>query len=158
MREFMMDDDTLTEQIRTFVLPVVENAGLELIDMTLKRSSGSMLLVLLVDRTEGGITVEECVRLNRTLGDSLDAQDIIPGRYTLEVSSPGLDRRLKTEKDFMTRLGKQVKFFLAQPVSGRLEWDGIVRRVDATSVEIDAGGTAIIVPLHGINKAHEVVL
>lgn len=153
-----MDFDALTHQVHAHIQTLVENAGFELIEVSLKRSSGSIVLVLFVDRTEGGITVEECAVLNRAIGDSLEATDIIPGPYTLEVSSPGIDRRLKTEKDFMTRLGKFVRFFLAQPIAGSLEWDGVVHRVDQTSVEIEAkNNNLIVIPLSVINKAHEVL-
>lgn len=152
-----MDYDAVIEEIKQSVVAVIEGAALELVDIELKRVPGGMHLVLFVDRAEGGITVEECARVNRAVGEMLDAKDIFAQPYTLEVSSPGIDRNLKTERDFRSRVGKPVKFFLSQPVEGKIEWDGTVRTVDATSVVIDARGRTLAVPLAVINKAHEIV-
>jgi ribosome maturation factor RimP len=152
-----MGEEILMERIRACVVPLVESASLELIDMQCRRASRGMDLVLLVDRPEGGITVDECARLNRLAGDALEEADIMPGPYTLEVSSPGIDRRLSTEKDFLSRVGKRVRFHLSGPVEGKIEWDGIVRQVSAAAVEIDARAKRVSIPLDRIHTARQIV-
>ena len=95
----------------------------------------------------------ECAALNHRLSQLLDEKEVISNRYILEVASPGLDRLLKTKKDFMRYLHKQVVFFLNDLVNGKCQWQGEVSRVDDTGVFIDSAGQILEIPLIKINKA-----
>jgi len=130
---------------------------LELVEFIHRYEGRDLVLRLLVDKPEGGITLGECALLNRSLGDILDAKDILPGHYILEVSSPGLDRVLATREDFSRYLNKQAVFFLNDLVNGKREWEGLISRVSETTVFIDTPKGSLEIPLIKINKAKLVV-
>jgi ribosome maturation factor RimP len=95
-------------QIRKLIVPILELQQIDLIDIELKGRSGSRVLRIFVD-IDGGISLDQCVDLSRQISDLLDTRDLIAGWYRLEVSSPGLDRPLKTERDFTRNLGRKVR-------------------------------------------------
>ena len=95
------------EQIKELIQPVIDEQGVELVDIELKGRPGSQILRVIVD-TESGITLDQCIALNRMLSDVMDMEDPIKGRYTLEVTSPGVDRPLKNINDFRRNLGRDV--------------------------------------------------
>jgi len=96
------------EQIRELVEPLLEEEGVELVDLELKGSPGRLILRIFIDE-EGGITIDRCTEISRKLSDLLDRKDPIPGRYTLEVSSPGVDRPLVQPRDFRRNVGREVR-------------------------------------------------
>jgi ribosome maturation factor RimP len=153
----MMDNQAVIEQIKKAIFPILEDTGSELVQLDFIRTSGQVIIRVLVDKSEGGISLDECTRINKRLGDILDEQDIIPDRYVLEVSSPGLDRPLKNESDFRRCLNKKVKFFLLEPVNGKLEWDGLIKGVSDGQVNAEVVSGMIQIPLAKINKAKQLV-
>ena len=116
-----MDDVERTALIEEAVVPVVGDHGLELVDLEWRGLRPRGVLRLYVDKA-GGVGIAECERLSRELGDVLDAAAVIDGAYDLEVSSPGLDRQLKKEREYRWAVGKQVRCWLAggAEVRGRL--------------------------------------
>lgn len=138
-------------------MPLVEEACLELVDLCARRGAEGVLVRVLVDKNEGGISLDECADLNRRIGEMLDGHEVIPGRYLLEVSSPGLDRNLKNARDFMRCRRKRVRFHLAQPVEGRLEYEGVVREVDEDSVTVEVKEKLLRIELGIINKARQII-
>ena len=96
------------ENIRNLILPILEDENVELVDMELKGSVGNQLLRIFVDTAEG-INLNRCAELSRLISDILDIKDPLEGKYTLEVSSPGLDRPLRTIRDFQKQLGQKVR-------------------------------------------------
>jgi ribosome maturation factor RimP len=131
----------------------MEDAGTELVQLDLVRASGQVIVRLLVEKKEGGINLGGCAIINRRLSDILEEQNIISDRYLVEVSSPGLDRPLKTKKDFSRCLNKKVKFFLHEAVNGKIEWDGIIKDATDTDVSVEIDGELVGIPLAKINKA-----
>jgi len=121
-------DGTILNEIKSLILPILASHQVDLIDLELKGRIGAQVLRIFVD-TDGGITLDQCVVLNREISDMLDRRDIMPGRYRLEVSSPGLDRPLKSIRDFQRHIGRQVKInYLAD---GR-EAVTVIGQIDAT--------------------------
>ena len=128
-------------RLRKLIEPVVEAHGLELVDLRM----GAGRLSVFLDK-DGGIGVDECARMSRTLGDVLDTENAIPGRYVLEVSSPGLDRPLKTARDFARRIGKKVRILWREaeglqrdPLAGIIQQcrdDTVILQVDERTVEV----------------------
>jgi ribosome maturation factor RimP len=98
----------LIERLMTLVRPLVERGGFELIDVECRGSPGNIIVRLYVDRV-GGINVDECAAISRDISLRLDIEDLIDGRYRLEVSSPGLARPLTTPADFRRAVGRQVR-------------------------------------------------
>ena len=131
----------------------LQKNNFDLVELTHRYEGRDLVLRLLVDKPQGGITMDECAGLNRLLGELLDEKDIIPARYVLEVSSPGLDRPLASRKDFTRCLNKQAVFFLNEQVSGKLELRGRISSAGDTSVFIDISGEILEIPLTKINKA-----
>ena len=127
--------------------------GFVLVDINFRVDGSGLLLSLLADRPQGGISLEECSLLNRLVRQILDEDNKFYGQYSLEISSPGLDRPLKTKEDFMRCLNKQVVFFLNDLVSDKIEWKGIINRVTETSVFITTTGEVLEIPLIKVNKA-----
>jgi ribosome maturation factor RimP len=115
--------------------------------------TGSGLVRLYLD-AEAGITVEDCARVSRAVSEVLDAEDPIPGEYTLEVSSPGLERPLRTAGQFGRFVGETVFVELAQPQDGRRRFLGLLAAADATTIEVEVDGQRHVLPVSGIRKAH----
>jgi len=148
-----MDRYEITEELCKLIEEYLAARGLELVELIYRREGREQVLRALVDRPEGGISLGECGRLNKDLGMLLDEKNILAESYTLEVSSPGLDRPLREKKDFQRSKGKLVKFFLREMVEGKLEWDGVITEVTDDAVHIEAKDKLLVIPLALINKA-----
>jgi len=150
-----MDRSAVTQRIWELAEPVVLATGLELVDVQYRPESGRMILRLLIDRPEGGVTLDEITRAARELGDVLDAHDPIPGQYQLECSSPGLNRPLVREAHFARALGKQVRVRTREPLNGRRQYRG---RLDAVTAEgvtvVEQGDASCFVPFAAIERAN----
>jgi len=152
-----MDKDQLIERLKALLSDFLLSNNLDLVDLVYRREGKDLVLRILVDKVEGGISLDECSRLNRAISDMLDVNNLLEERYILEVSSPGLDRPLSSEKDFKRCLEKNVKFFLKELINGKLEWDGLIKRVSEASVYVDVGNKVIEIPLDKINKAKRII-
>lgn len=144
-------------QLSNIVSGYLSENNFELIQLIYRYEGRGLVLRLLVDKTEGSISMDECAQLNRQIGQLLDEKDIIRSRYILEVSSPGLDRPLKTREDFMRCLNKQAVFFLNDLVNGKCQWQGLISRVDKDCVFINQSGQVLGIPLTKINKAKLII-
>ncbi len=131
------------------------NLGYELVDLDFGQGEDSALLRLYIDR-EGGVNLDDCTHVSRMLGALLDVEDPIPGRYNLEISSPGLNRRLSRPKDFQTRLGETIKVTLLKPLNGRRRFKGVLLdcQENPLTVTIDVVGETFIVPLDETSKCN----
>jgi ribosome maturation factor RimP len=128
---------------------VAGGRGFELVDVELKRQPGGMLVRLYVDKPGGGIGLDDLQTVSEEVGAILDVEDSIGSPYTLEVSSPGLDRPLKTETDYRRFLGKLAKLSSYEPVEGRRHWTGRLVSADGGVIEIaleKEGGKVCRVP------------
>ena len=113
--------------VRSYTEELLESLGFELVDMEYLALDSRAVLQLYIDRSEGGVTLDDCVTVSRQLGALLDVEDIIPFRYVLEVSSPGLNRPLKRPKDFLAHCGKKVRIKTKMLVDGRRRFSGILQ-------------------------------
>lgn len=103
-----MVNNDVTKQVEDLAQPLVSSLGMELVELEYKREGRHMVLRLFIDK-EGGVTLDDCAAVSRELSAVLDVEDIIPGRYSLEVSSPGLNRPIKTRSDYERYTGRLVK-------------------------------------------------
>ena len=117
------------------IQPVVEANGVELFDVDYVKEGSDWYLRVYIDK-EGGITVDDCEVISRLLGEWLDKEDFIEDSYILEVSSPGLGRPLKKEKDFARSIGKDVEIRLYKAIDKQKEFTGTLTSYDADSVTI----------------------
>ena len=125
-----------TEQL---LLPIIEEHHFELVDVEYVKEAGNWYLRAYIDK-EGGFTVDDCELVSRRLSDLLDEEDFIPDSYILEVSSPGLGRQLKKEKDFARSIGEEVEVKLYQAVNRQKEFTGILESCDADTLVLSFGG------------------
>ena len=123
-----------------FLLPVLAEHNFELWDVEYVKEAGTWYLRAYIDK-EGGIAVDDCEVISRILSDWLDQADFIEDSYIMEISSPGLDRPLKKEKDFKRSLGKLVEIRTYRPIEKQKEFCGILNAYDSNSVTIDEDGT-----------------
>ena len=98
----------IPEKVMELAEPLISHLGMELVDLEYKREGRAMVLRLFIDR-EGGITLDDCAVVSRELSELLEVEDVIHSHYTLEVSSPGLNRPLKMEKDYLRYMGRLVR-------------------------------------------------
>lgn len=116
--------------------PHVERQGFELVSVEFHKGTRHSLLRLLVDKSEGGIRLSDLERLSPILSDLLDVYDPVEGSYTLEVSSPGINRPLVKLKDFEAYRGQRVRIRTHQPRAGRKLFQGILAAVNSAGVEL----------------------
>ncbi len=116
---------TYDEQIRSLVEPIVETEGMELVDLDCLKMKTRWLVRLYIDK-EGGVNLEDCASISNQVGDIMDVHDLPAGPFTLEVSSPGLDRPLARDKDFIRYRGSRIKLKLNQPVEGSKNFTGVL--------------------------------
>lgn len=122
-------------RVEAWITPVLEQHQFELVDVEYVREVGVWYLRCYIDK-EGGITVDDCEVISRLLGEWLDKEDFIEDSYILEVSSPGLGRPLKKEKDFARSIGKDVEIRLYKAIDKQKEFTGTLMSYDADSVTI----------------------
>ncbi len=123
----MASGEELIERIRQNVEPIVADAQLELVDLQFRQESVGWVLRLILYR-DGGPSIDDCARVSREASYLLDVEDFIPYHYTLEVSSPGLDRPLKTERDFARNVGKKIKLTWLNEHDDRQVEHGIIQQ------------------------------
>ena len=143
----------LRDTLETRLAPLVEGLGYELWELEYSPGRGNGLLRLYIDAATG-ITLDDCERVSRAVSEVLDAEDPIPGQYTLEVSSPGLERPLRTAQHFARFVGETVSVETVQAIEGRRRFKGALTAAGADTVEVEVDGKRWTLPLSGIRKAH----
>ncbi len=149
--------ESVADQARRLLEPVIVREGFELVEVEWAREGATWVLRLFVDRP-GGVTIDHCQELSRTVEPILDVEDFIEPAYNLEVSSPGLDRPLRKPSDFDRFAGQRahVKTYgpIDTPAGPRKNWTGTLTGFKDGAVEIDVDGTVHRIPLDRIAKAH----
>jgi len=134
---------THAEQIRQLAEPLLTSEGMELIMVECLKMRSHWLVRIYMDR-EGGVTVDDCAQISNQLGDLLDVHDTPPGPYTLEVSSPGLDRPLDRDQDFLKYRGSRVHLRLTEKIEGRRDFRG-----ELVGYEDSDDGKILVVKVEG---------
>lgn len=144
----------IAEQIRQILDPILESMGLTLWDLEFHKQGPQWLLRIFIDRESGGVTLNDCETVNRDLGAALDVEDIISHPYTLEISSPGLDRTLSKPEHFTRFTGSMVKIKTFQPINGQKVFRGTLLGLveGRISMELETG-VLLEIPMTGITKA-----
>jgi ribosome maturation factor RimP len=151
-----MQEDQQTQiykQVEEISESLVVSEGMELVDLEYRREGPRWMLRLFIDK-EGGVTVDDCARISRELGDLLDVKDLIPQAYVLEVSSPGLNRRIRKKKDFSRFAGQKVQLLLVSPRDGRRKIVGDLVGVEGEEVVVIGSEGRFSVALENIAKAN----
>jgi ribosome maturation factor RimP len=143
-------------KLQSLVEPVVTGQGYELVDVELKTEPGvGLVLRVFIDKPGSSVGLDDCAQVSRELSAVLDVEDAIQARYSLEVSSPGLNRPLKKESDFARFIGKKAKIRTSRPVGeSRRNFSGTLVAVEAGKVKIDVGDQVCEVPVADVEKAN----
>lgn len=150
-----MEQAAVTQRVWELAEPLALALGLELVDVQHRPEAGRMILRVLADRPAGGVTLDELARLSRELGDVLDGHDVVPGRYTLECSSPGLNRPLLREPHFRRAVGQRVRVRAREPIAGRRQFHGVLEAVAPEGVTLrDPDAGVVFVAFGAIERAN----
>lgn len=149
----MSKKDVVETKSEELIQPIVDSFGFELVDIEFVKEAGTFYLRAYIDKP-GGITIDDCESVSRRFSDVLDEKDFIDESYILEVSSPGLGRPLKKDKDFARCMGEEIEIRLFAPLNGKKEYEGtltdysdgvitIVTEKDE-AIKIDKADTALV--------------
>lgn len=151
-----MDEAGSEAQLRALVEPIVAEAGMELVELVSRPRGGQQMVRLLVDQA-GGVTIQQCAAVNERIGQALEAADVFAGGYTIEVSSPGLDRPLSTRRDFERAVGEDLRV-MADPGDGRpKELTGMLLAVQPEAIVLKMKAGNVTIPLSQITMAKKAV-
>jgi ribosome maturation factor RimP len=153
MPEQKEQNQDFVSKINKVVEPVVHSEGFVLIDLVWRRESRGMVLRVVADRKEGGITLDECVGLSREISYNLDVEDLIKSHYNLEVSSPGLDRPLKGERDYEVFAGRLAKLIIKRDDGGSERLIGRLKGTMGQDVLLEVDGKVRAISMGSIAKA-----
>jgi ribosome maturation factor RimP len=126
----------VSEVVENIVTPIVNEIGLELVDIEYVKEGRDWFLRVYIDK-ENGVDIEDCGIVSEKLSEKLDAIDPIPHNYFLEVSSPGAERPLKKDKDFEKAMGKNVFIKTYEPIDGEKAFEGILTQFDGETVTVE---------------------
>jgi ribosome maturation factor RimP len=143
---------TLRERLIALIEPVLVRLGYELVELEYAAGRSQAVVRIFIDKPEG-ITVEDCERVSRDVAALLDVDDPVPTAYTLEVSSPGFDRVLRTAAHFERFVGSRVFIELKAPRAGRRRYTGMLQAVNATGIELEVDKQKVEIPFDEIGKA-----
>ncbi len=148
-----MKGKELEDRVRALAEMFLSSLGMELVDVGYASEHGRRILRLFIDRP-GGVTIDDCANVSRELGTILDVEDVMPERYVLEVSSPGLDRPLKKEKEFIRFAGKKARIRTKAPINGQRNFLAVIKGCEGGLLRIeDADGRSFALSLSDIEKA-----
>jgi ribosome maturation factor RimP len=143
----------IRQQLEQLAEALVASEGMELVDLEYRRQGRRWMLRLFIDKDDG-VTLDDCANISRELGDLLDVKNVIPEAYVLEVSSPGLNRRLRKKEDFSRFAGQKVRLRLVAPIDGRKKIVGEIEGVEDESVIVATPEGRCSVALKDIAKAN----
>lgn len=151
---------TAVERVRELATRVASSYGLDIFDVELKREGGQQVLRVIVDRPgpsatpEESVSIDDCARVAEELGTLLDVEDVMPGEYTFEVSSPGLDRPLRAADDYRRFAGRWAKIVTSEPVQRQTAFAGRIKGIEADDVLFESEGKKLMkLPLRLISRA-----
>jgi ribosome maturation factor RimP len=148
--------EDILEKVRSIAAPLAAQEGLELVDVEIGGAGGRQALRLFIDRP-GGVSLDDCTAVSRAVSGALDVEDPIHGAYDLEVSSPGLDRPLRTPEHFQKFAGQKVRVKTYAPLAeceNRKTFVGILKGFEEGKVVVDVDGQVFRVPHAQVSKAN----
>jgi ribosome maturation factor RimP len=147
--------DAVVTKVTEIAERVARSEGLEIVDVELRGGGSKRLLRIYIDKP-GGVSHADCELVSQQVGTILDVEDVIPGgRYTLEVSSPGLERKLAKAKDFERFVGHKARVTLREPVENRRQWEGMLAGFSGDTITLEPEpGKSIRFALNQVAKAN----
>lgn len=139
-----MDKVKIETTIEEIVFPIINGLGYEFIDVEYVKENREWYLRIYIDN-ETGITLDDCTKVSRVISDKLDEIDPIEDSYYLEVSSPGLNRPLKKERDFEKSIGKKIVIKYPRPIDGQKKIEGVLKKFENDKITLDVNGLEKII-------------
>jgi ribosome maturation factor RimP len=151
----MADQTAVTDRIREIAERVAASEGLEIVEVQLLGGGNSRLLRIFIDKPQG-VTHADCEFISQQVGTILDVEDVVPGAsYTLEVSSPGVERKLTKPREFERFVGQKVKIVLRQPVENQRHWVGALKGFAEGIITLEPSpGRSVQFPLEQVERAN----
>ena len=134
----------IVDKVEELVTPIIDENDFELVDVEYVKEGANWYLRVYADK-DGGITIDDCVLISRALEIKLDEEDFIQDAYILEVSSPGLGRQLKKDKDFKRSLGEKVECKLFKAINKQKEFEGILKDFTEETITLEVDETELII-------------
>ncbi len=147
----------VSDSVMALVAPIAEQMGLEVIEVLYEKKYDGMNLTIVIDK-DGGVTIDDCERLHRAIDAPLDELDPIDVSYTLNVSSPGIDRPLKLAHDYKRNLNKEISVKLYQPHNGKKEYKGTLVAYDENTFTLSVKGEQIIFSKKDTAKVEPIIV
>ena len=141
------------EELTNLLAPAIADMGLECLGVEYSPSHGNSLVRVYIDAPDRAVTVDDCELVSRQVSALFDVNDPVDGRYTLEVSSPGLDRPLYTPEHFARFAGQVAKLELSLPLHGRRRFQGPILAVEGETITIEQDGVAVAIAHGNVQKA-----
>ncbi len=150
-----MSRDQVASKVEEIARRVAGSEGLEIVEVQVKGTGSVQLVRIFIDKP-AGVTHADCETVSQNVGAILDVEDVVPGgSYTLEVSSPGVERKLVTPNDYVRFQGKKASIVLTQPLHGRASWEGALAGFEEGVIALEtAPGTVVRLPFELVRKAH----
>jgi ribosome maturation factor RimP len=141
------------KRVETIIAPTLQDMGFDLVRVRISGAQRRTLQIMAERLDDGTMTVEDCAAISRAVSTLLDVEDPIKGSYTLEVSSPGLDRPLTRPKDYTRFAGLEVKIELREPMDGQRRFRGRIAGLADDQVQLDTEDTRVAIPYADIERA-----
>jgi len=148
-----LDSREIEAKAEKLVAPVLENMGYGLVACDFLQEGGRWVLRLYIER-DGGVTIDDCARASHGVEDLIAVEDIVPVGYSLEVSSPGVNRPLRKRSDFERFVGERIAVKTSQPIDGRKNFKGVLSNLEGDKIVMIIDGDEYRVPLDAVGKAH----
>ncbi len=149
-------DDARTASIRALVEPILEAQDTELVELTCRPQGGVLIVRCLIDKV-GGVTVQDCARVSRLIDEALEGSGLIEQSYTLEVSSPGLDRPLRNHRDYERAVGEELSLSIQTASGGLQESQGQLLAVQPEAIVLKTSSGNVTIPLSDIHSAKKAI-
>ena len=144
--------DAVNKRIAEVALPVLRELGLELVEVQFRREQNGWVLRLTIDKQDG-VSLEDCTAASREIGQLLDIEDFVDQKYNLEVSSPGLDRPLKSMADFQSFIGRTAKVKTIDPIGDEHFFVGKILQAEGEIIIMEVGRKEVTIPFSQVSKA-----
>ena len=145
--------ETVASKIEEIAQRVAQSEGIEVVDVEVKGGGNNRFVRISIDKP-AGVTHADCELISQQVGTILDVEDVVPGHYTLEVSSPGVERKLFKPQDYERFQGKKARITLREPVENQRYWEGTLAGYGDGIITLDAGGRELRFPFEQVEKAN----
>ena len=144
----------VVSKVEEIVQRVAASDGIEVVEVELKGGGSNQFLRISIDKAEG-VTHADCEMVSQQVGTILDVEDVVPGHYTLEVSSPGVERKLLKPQDYLRFQGKKVKIVLREPIENQRRWEGMLAGFENGTISLETGaGRVLHFPFNQVERAN----